>query len=79
MLEDLYLNSISEEPVNDCINNYIKCLNTELKDESKARVLCYLASQQPLTNSLGIGAMKGFWDFSNSTFSQLIEFLESLR
>lgn len=78
-LEDLCLRSIYTEEVFGCINKYIECIGTKLRKESKAKVLCYLASQEPIINSLGLAAEKGFWDFDNEAFNDLKSFLEHFR
>jgi len=78
-LEDLCLRSIAEEESYSCIEEFFECVDTELSHISKAKVLCYLASKEPYSNSLGRGAQKGHWDFSNDSFQSLIDFLEELK
>ena len=66
MLEDLCLKSISENPINKCIENYIDCLPKKPDNISKSKVLCFLAANSPIVNSLGLGAQKGHWNFKSS-------------
>ena len=82
MLEDLCLESIKSLPINDCISKYIECVKNNLKSEdnekfncSKAKVLTYLASKVPIVNSLGLGAEKKYWNFSDNCFSEIKSFL----
>ncbi|OHD24008.1 MAG: hypothetical protein A2086_06725 [Spirochaetes bacterium GWD1_27_9] len=85
MFEDLCLESIKSLPINDCISKYIECVKNNLKSEdnekfniSKAKVLTYLASKTPIVNSLGVGAEKKYWDFSDNCFSEIKSFLHKV-
>ena len=78
-LEDLCLNSITEDENYICIEDFFECIDSELSHLSKAKVLCFLASKEPFSNTLGIGAQKGHWDFSNESFNSLISFLENFK
>ena len=73
-LEDLCLKSITKDENYPCIESFFECVDSELRQPSKAKVLCYLASKEPFSNSLGIGALKGHWDFSNKSFNSLLSF-----
>ncbi len=78
MLEDLCLNSITDLPVNRCIDDFINCNNEKPKNESKSRIQCFLALQNPIANSLGLGALKGHWNFESTTFDDLKLFLQKM-
>jgi hypothetical protein len=84
-LESLCLEVLKTHPIKECLDNYITCLklhqNSEEKEhfhEPKARVQAYLASRSPIRNSLGLGAMKGYWDFSHNCFDDIRKFLKLL-
>jgi hypothetical protein len=79
MLEDLCLNSINDYPINNCIDAFINCSVEKPSNESKSRVLCYLATKNPLVNSLGLGALNGHWDLNSQVFNDINEFLEFMR
>ncbi len=85
MLEDLCLQTVQEQPVNSCIEDYLECFlkyhsEKEKKriNRSKSRVMAYLATRSPIVNSLGLGAKEGYWDFTHPCFDDLKKFLESL-
>jgi hypothetical protein len=78
-LEDLCLDSIQFSEHFSCVEEYFDCIDTELSHPSKAKVLCYLAGKDPYSNSLGLAALKGHWDFSNDSFNDLIIFLKYLQ
>ncbi len=85
MLENLCLASIALMPISECIEKYIQCFSTcQEKEEksayndSKARVQTYLASRAPLVNSLGLGALRGYWDFHHQCFDGIKDFIKQL-
>lgn len=84
-LESLCLLSLEGQKIKECINDDLSCfypdMNQSEKDkfnESKSRVLSYLASRAPITNSLGIGAQNGYWDFSHGCFGEIKKFLHAI-
>lgn len=85
MLETLCLQTLSGQPVERCMDDYLTCLDAIRKpdererfNEPKARVQAYLASRAPIVNSLGLGALKHYWDFDHSCFEQIKQFLRVL-
>jgi hypothetical protein len=78
-IEDLCLESIKDEDAFDCVNFYFDCLGTIPTNESKAKTLCYLSGKEPYANSLGYGALKGHWDFSNNSFDAIKAFLRNFN
>ncbi len=86
-LEHLCIDSIKLLPLNYCIENYIKCIKkhhdpteqTKFK-ENKAHVLSYLASQckSKFVNTLGLAAQQGYWNFNNTCFENIKNFLKNL-
>ncbi len=85
-IEDLCLKSLAGMKIADCINDYVSCFtyiidHSEKKEkfnESKAKVLTYLASRAPIVNSLGLAALNHYWDFSHKCFDELKRFLHDL-
>lgn len=85
MLENLCLKTLEGQRIEKCIDDYITCITeAQLVREkgqfncAKARVQTYLSSQAPLVNSLGLGALKGYWDFNNACFEKIKQFLHNL-
>jgi hypothetical protein len=85
MLENLCLESISSDPIEKCINDFINCSaeyldsSNHLKyNEPKSRVQIYLASKTPIVNSLGLGAQKGYWNFKHQCFTKISDFLRNV-
>lgn len=84
MLEDLCLQSIENDIVNQCINDYIECCSSipyypkEKLNISKTKVRSYLAIKDPNIKSLGISAKKGYWDFEHSCFDKIKTFINKL-
>lgn len=82
MLEDLCLKSIELLPISGCIDKYIDCFkyDTDLDkyNESKSKVLSYLATNIPIVNSLGLAAKRKYWNFNNSCFDDVKTFLRQL-
>ncbi len=79
MLEDLCIRSIEQYPIYNCINKFFECCDKKPKNESKARILCYLATKNPLVNSLGLGAVKGHWDFDSDNFIEIKGFFTKMQ
>ncbi|MCF8374003.1 MAG: hypothetical protein K9H64_20440 [Bacteroidales bacterium] len=77
MLEDLCLSSIKNQPVSNCISEFLDCAEAKTTNESKAKVLCYLATKSPVVNSLGLSALKGCWEFDSSEFDEIKAFLKA--
>lgn len=92
MLETLCLQSIKNEHCYKEMEIYIECLKEFYKNNEKefcessekkfnidkARSQVYLASKIPIQNSLGLGALKGQWDFESYAFYEIKTFLNNL-
>jgi uncharacterized protein DUF3226 len=80
MLEDLCLKSINAKPVFKCVDQYIKCVLEQDKKIhlSKARIQVYLACKKPIVNSLGLAALKEYWNFEDHCFDEIRGFLHNL-
>jgi hypothetical protein len=85
MLEDLCLKTISLHPVKNCIDNFIECFSrhqdpqeAKIFNHQKACVQAYLVTRSPIIRSLGLGALKGCWNFDDPCFDEIKVFLKSL-
>jgi hypothetical protein len=85
MLETLCLKTLEGQDIEKCLDDYLSCVSTIMApsekkqfNEPKAKVQAYLAARVPIVNSLGLGAKKGYWDFSHPCFEEIKQFLHSL-
>lgn len=84
MLEDLCLASINKYPIKSSIDNYINDVKMQLGsnvtrlNESKAKIQTYLASKVPLRQRLGEGALSGHFNFNDSCFNNIKNFITQL-
>ncbi len=83
MLEDLCLKTVQNNPAIVCVDAFTDCcesnLDYTLKNIAKARAQVYLAAMREIVNSVGVGALKGYWDFDSSELSDLKLFLSMLE
>jgi len=82
MLEDVCLNSISSEPIMECIDGYFGCIESKglslPLNNSKAKVHVFLAAQRETGKRLGEAAEAGYWPFTHQSFTITKEFLQIL-
>nr|VFJ42668.1 MAG: hypothetical protein BECKFW1821A_GA0114235_100220 [Candidatus Kentron sp. FW] len=84
MLEDLCLESVQEESVFTCVEQYMDCCLSALPEDeqprnrAKARVQTYLAARKEIVNSLGVGARNGYWNLDHACFHDIKRFLRAL-
>ncbi len=79
MIEDLCLQSIEQTNNYSCINKFIECIDITPKNIAKTKAQIYLSIQNPIVNSLGIGAQKGYWDLKHTCFEKLKQFILKLK
>jgi len=81
-LEDLCLESVSNDRALRCLNRYFFCLRKNkipiAPKESKAKCLAFLASREDLANDIGTAAKKSIWPFENNAFSRIKKFILNL-
>ena len=87
MLEDLCIESVKNTELCDEADGYV-CKAESLYEgteagnkrfnKSKAVVQTYLAGTVPIRNNLGLAALQQVWDFSNSSFDGIKEFMRDL-
>lgn len=82
MLEDLCLKTVEDHPAMKCVDKFTSCI-TKLEPKpqniSKAKSLAFLASQVEITNTIGLGAQKNYWNFESSALEELKQFLSNLK
>jgi hypothetical protein len=81
MIEDLCLQSVSDQPGYPCLEEYFKCLSerTQRKDyHSKAKFRAWMASQTEYELHVGLAAKHGLIPWEKPAFTPLREFLRKL-
>ncbi len=84
MIEDVCLDSVSDDPAMDCIDRYFECIsevNTPGPRQvwsSKARLHAYLASRDRPDLRIGEAAERGVWRFEDAAFDPLKDLLRML-
>lgn len=82
MLEDLCLKTVETHPAMKCVNEFVSCvcaLKAKLKSIAKTKAQTFLAAQPEIANSVGVGAQKGYWDFTSPVLDELKQFLNLLK
>ncbi len=95
MLEDLFLETVSDSPIMPCLDEYFSCLKGVLpqkpenvpaesgkhfpKNASKTRALGFLAASYESVNTVGLAAQKKYWNFDHPTLTELRSFLGELE
>ncbi|MDE2735243.1 MAG: hypothetical protein OXI72_12675 [Gemmatimonadota bacterium] len=79
MLETLLCESFADDPVEDCINDFFKCVeslpNVSIERSDKARAHAYLTTKPNPHFSVGVAAKNDYWDLNHSVFSTVRDFL----
>jgi hypothetical protein len=80
MLETLCLQSVEEDPVMTCVDEYLQCVQEirEVAHLHKARLHAFLASQKEPGLLLGESADKKYWPWDHPAFDQIRQFLDAL-
>lgn len=82
MLEDLCLKCVENHAAMKCVNEFAYCvskLDNPPKNPSKTKTLAFLAAQEEIANTIGLGAQKSYWDFNSPCLDELKAFLEKMR
>lgn len=82
MLEDLCLKTVEDHPAMKCVNEFVSCasaLEKKPKNLSKTKIQTFLAAQPEIVNSVGVGALKSYWDFMSPVLDELKQFLVLLK
>ena len=79
MLEDLCLKTVSNHPAMDCVEGFIQCVATldidQPKNLAKAKSHVFLAAMPEIVSSVGVAALKGYWNLAHDSMSELNDFL----
>lgn len=83
MLEDLCLQSINDHRIKPYVEEYILQVKQEMqadapKNESKAKVLAFLAGMKETVSQLGVAAQKGCWPLEHEAFAEIRKFIHEL-
>ena len=84
MMEDVCLNSVSDDPAMGCVDQYLECVSRADTPGprqvwmSKARAHAFLASRDRPDLRLGEAAERGIWRFESEAFRPLINLLRML-
>lgn len=82
MLEDLCLAAIETDPVLQCVDEYLECVNKTIgrkpNNMAKARVHAWLSSQIEPDKRLGEAAKANYWPWNSTRFDCLKQFLQAL-
>lgn len=83
MLEDVCMDSKSDELVMNCVNSFISCIEPHVEElprnPSKSRFLAYMATKPKATNgTIEAALQKGYFDLNHSAFDEIRAFLTEL-
>ena len=81
MIEDICLNSVSNQPEFSCVNEYFNCIakkSARSKFLSKAKVRVWMASHVDYEYHVGKAAEEGYWPWENPAFDSLKKFLQEM-
>lgn len=82
MLETLLNQTFANAPVDECIDTFFQCVEgisqKQIQRPDKARAHAYLATRPEPHVSVGVAAMKGYWNLAHSVFGPLRSFLTEL-
>ena len=82
MLETLLCESFADDPVEDCINDFFKCVESlpdvSIERSDKARAHAYLTTKPNPHFSVGVAAKNDYWDLKHSVFSTVRDFLQMI-
>ncbi len=81
MLEDLCIKTVQETPAMECVDGFIHCvqaLDNPPRNMAKAKAQAYLAAMPKITSSVGVAAMKNYWNFDSDELFPLKQILSSI-
>lgn len=83
MLEDLCLQAVQDHPIMPFVEEYITQVKHAMRDEapkneSKARILTFLAGMKRSIPYLGVAAGKGYWCLDSPAFDEIRAFMRDL-
>ena len=81
MLETLLCRTLTEKPVTRCIDDFLQCVEESgqhVQRPDKARAHAWLATQPLPHVSVGVAALKGYWDLDHQVLAAVRRFLTAL-
>lgn len=82
MLETLLCESFAATPVDQCINDFFRCVErlpgVAVRRSDKARARVYLTTKPDPHLSVGVAAKRSYWDLRHDVFSRIREFLQMI-
>ncbi len=84
MLEDVCLESVKDSEEMKCVSEYLKCIKDstgqlpEKHKMSKSKIQALLAIKPEPGLHLGLAALEGYWQWEDSAFDKVKEFLKLL-
>lgn len=82
MLETLLCESFADDPVEECIDDFFKCVESlpdvSIERSDKARAHAYLTTKPNPHFSVGVAAKNDYWDLEHSIFSAVRDFLQMI-
>jgi len=81
MIEDVCLNSVSDQPEFSCVGDYFDCIAQKSQRgafSSKAKVRVWMASHVDYEYHVGKAAEEGYWPWESPAFESLRNFLRAL-
>lgn len=82
MLETLLCRTLTEHPVTRCVDDFLRCAEESgqhLQRRDKARAHAWLATQPLPHVSVGVAALKGYWDLDHRALEGVRRFLTALQ
>ena len=82
MLETLLCESFADDPVEECIDDFFKCVESlpdvSIERADKARARAYLTTKPNPHFSVGVAAKNDYWDLDHNVFSTVRDFLQTI-
>ena len=82
MLETLLCESFADNPVEECIDDFFKCVESlpdvSINNPDKARARVYLTTKPKPHFSVGVAAKNDYWNLDHSVFSTVRDFLQTI-
>ena len=81
MLETLLCRTLNRSPLNRCVDDFLQCAEESghrVQRRDKARAHAWLATQPLPHVSVGVAALKGYWDLDHQALDAVRQFLTAL-
>lgn len=82
MLETLLCESFADNPVEGCIDDFFKCVESlpdvSIERSDKARAHAYLTTKPNPHFSVGVAAKNDYWNLDHNVFSTVRDFLQTI-